>query len=123
MPTPPPLPESPEEGTGKETVFFEYNLAAIRQLLLNSFSAKELRRFCQDRMAFRPIVADFGPGANKNDMVDRMLEHCETRLLFDSLLHEVAQARPRMYERFEPQLRHSRPSPPEGTEPRDTEKS
>ena len=121
MPHSPPVPESPETGMGKTTIFFDvpddYDLAAIRRLLLASFTAEELRRFCWDRPSFRPVVADFGPGSNKNDMVDRVLEHCETRILFDTLLHDVAQIRPRQFSRFAPQLRLAKPSRSDGTEP------
>jgi hypothetical protein len=122
---PPPMPEAPETGMGKTTIFLDvpddYDLAAIRRLLLASFTAEELKRFCWDRPSFRPVVADFGPGSNKNDMVDRVLEHCETRILFDSLLHDVAQVRPRQFSRFAPQLRHEKSSMSDRTEPDITE--
>ena len=39
-----------------------YSTAAIRRLLLDSFTAEELRRFCTDRPLSRPIVERFGPG-------------------------------------------------------------
>jgi hypothetical protein len=48
----------------------EYNIAAIRQLLLAAFSPEELRRFCYDRAAFRPVVNRFGPGYGHEDMAD-----------------------------------------------------
>jgi hypothetical protein len=31
-----------------------YDLQAIRALLLDAFTAADLRRFCQDRLLFRP---------------------------------------------------------------------
>lgn len=77
-----------------------YNLAAIRQLLQAAFTAEELRRFCYDRPAFRPITNRFGPGHGLDDMVDEVITYCETYLTFPELLDEIRQANPRQYERF-----------------------
>ena len=81
-----------------------YDLAAIRELLLAAFTLKTLRRFCQDRPTFRPIVNEFGPDHELNDMVDRVVDYCETRALFSRLLAEIQQANPDQYARFEPEL-------------------
>jgi hypothetical protein len=75
-------------------------LAAIRQLLLDAFTPQTLRRFCQDRPTFRPILDAFGPGHGFNDMVDRVIDHCQTQLLFDPLLAGVREANPGQYARF-----------------------
>lgn len=82
----------------------EYNLAAIRQLLLAAFSAKELHRFCYDRPAFRDIVNLFGPGLGTADMVDQVVEYCDRKVLLDQLLLEVKQANPRRFARFEGEI-------------------
>ncbi|MBN1138213.1 MAG: hypothetical protein JXM73_16610, partial [Anaerolineae bacterium] len=93
-----------------------YNLAAIRQLLTAAFTPKELRRFCLDRSLLRPVVDRFGPDHGLDDMVDEVVAYCETELLWDDLLAIMAEAKPRQYARFEPQLRASQPpaapSPP-----------
>ena len=81
-----------------------YNVGAIRKLMVAAFGAEELRRFCQDRTAFRPILADFGPKYNLNDMVDQVINYCHTRLLFDELLAEIRRVNPRQVERFENQI-------------------
>jgi hypothetical protein len=84
-----------------------YNLAAIRELLLAAFTAETLRRFCQDRPAFRPVVAEFGPGQGLDDMVDRVIDTCETHLLWEEFLAEVERENPRQYGRYERKLRPS----------------
>lgn len=79
----------------------EYDLAAIRQLLTAAFTPQSLRRFCQDRPIFRPVVADFGSSSGLNEMVDRVIDYCEPQLLFGELLAEVKNENPRQYARFE----------------------
>ncbi len=80
-------------------------VAAIRGLLEAAFTAEELRRFCRDRPAFRPVVASFGPGQGLDDMVDRVIEYCQKRLEWDALLAGVAEVNRAQYDRFEPRLR------------------
>lgn len=82
----------------------DYNPEAIRQLLLAAFTAQDLRRFCLDRPLFRPIVDNFGPKYNLNDMVDEVLFYCQPRALFEPLLAEVRQVSPRQVARFEGRL-------------------
>jgi hypothetical protein len=90
-----------------------YNLAAIRQLLLAAFTAEELRRFCQDRPAFRPILDEFGPEQGLSARVARVIDYCETHILFDQLLAEIKATNPAQYQRFEPQIRIAEaPAPP-----------
>lgn len=81
-----------------------YNLAAIRKLLLAAFRPQTLRRFCQERPTFRPIVTAFGPGHGLDDMVDQVIDYCEIRLLWHEFLAEVEKDNPRQYTRFEPYL-------------------
>jgi hypothetical protein len=78
----------------------------LRELLTASFTTTDaLKRFCQDRAGFRDILPKFGSGHGLDDMVDRVIEHCETFLLLDELLAAVAQANPRQYARFEGRLK------------------
>lgn len=81
-----------------------YNIAVIRRLLLAAFSPEDLRRFCQDRPTFRPIVNDFSRSHGLNEMIDRVIDYCETRALFDQLLAEIAQVNERQYARFRSEL-------------------
>ncbi|MGD8793350.1 MAG: hypothetical protein PVF47_12440 [Anaerolineae bacterium] len=92
-----------------------YDLGAVRRLLTASFTPQELRRFCQDRTLFRPIVNRFGPGQGLDDMVQEVIDYCATRLLWEDLLAEVKEARPRQYDRFAAALRPEMPDvPPAG---------
>lgn len=75
-------------------------IAAIRELLTASFTPQTLRRFCQDRPTFRPIITDFGPSYGLSDMADKLIEYCETGLLWDELLAGVKEISPRRYDRF-----------------------
>jgi hypothetical protein len=81
-----------------------YNIAAIRELLREAFTAAELRRFCQDRSPFSPICYNFGDKYNLNDMVDEVLAYCGQHLLWDELLAEVKRIRGRQYRRYKDQI-------------------
>ena len=93
----------------------EYDIAEIRNLLTEAFTAKDLRRFCYDRPTFRPIVDEFAPDHGVADMVDRVIDYCQTHYLWNELLAEVALVRSRHYARFQPHLGKSAPPPATGT--------
>lgn len=80
----------------------DYDIAAIRKLLLAAFRPETLYRFCQERPTFRPIVSRFSPGQGCDNMVDEAIDFCETQLLFDELLVAVREVNPRQYKRFAP---------------------
>jgi hypothetical protein len=82
-----------------------YDLGAFRRLLLAAFTAEDLRRFCEDRPSFRPIVARLSPQCGLDDMVDEVLHYCGTRRLFGELEAAIEQVNPAQYARFEPFLR------------------
>ena len=50
-----------------------YDVAKIRELLTKAFTPEDLRRFCEDRPVFRPIVRRFGPGQGLDDMVAEVI--------------------------------------------------
>ena len=81
-----------------------HRIAAIRKLLLSAFTAQDLRRFCQDREPFQPILIKFAPNPSLADMVDEVISYCETRDLWSELLSEVARENPRQYQRFKRSL-------------------
>ena len=56
----------------------DYNLKAIHELLLAAFTPEELRRFCEDRPTFRPVVRRFGRPYRLDDMADELITYCET---------------------------------------------
>ena len=80
-------------------------IAAIRELLEAVFTPQSLRRFCQDRPAFQPLLKEFSPDHGLADMVDRVISFCERKMLWDELLAGVREENPRQYARFADQLR------------------
>jgi hypothetical protein len=79
-------------------------IAAIRELLEAAFTTRTLKRFCQDRPVFRPLVTRFSPSVGLADMVEQVIVYCGEFLLWDRLLVEVKEERPRQYARYEPRL-------------------
>lgn len=80
----------------------KYNWTAIRNLLREAFTAKELQRFCHDRPAFAPVISEFGVNASLEDMIDAIIGYCQTRMLVEDLLLQIREERPRHYERHLP---------------------
>ncbi|MBN1658438.1 MAG: SIR2 family protein [Anaerolineae bacterium] len=80
------------------------HLAAIRALLRAAFTPQDLRRFCEDRPLFRPIVDEFGPAHGLNDMVDEVVTYSSKHLLLNELLAAVKAVNPRQYTCFQEQL-------------------
>jgi FixJ family two-component response regulator len=78
----------------------EYNLAAIRELITDGFSADELWRFCQTRSIFQPTLERFTRRSPLAEMVDALTEYCQKRLLFPELLTEIRVVNPRQYARY-----------------------
>jgi len=74
--------------------------AALRVLLTAAFDAPALRRFCQVREPFRPVLVQIGPGYGLDDMVDELLDYPRVYLLWDELLAGVAQENPYQFQEF-----------------------
>jgi len=89
----------------------DYDIGNIRALLVASFTVKDLRRFCEDRPAFQPVVARFSPDHGVTDMVDEVIDYCRTHLLWDELLTELARERWKQYARAQPDLGAAAPPP------------
>ena len=81
-----------------------YNLAAIRELLLDAFTPATLRHFCQDRVLFHPVLNYVSHRPSKVDLADALIEHCQTQLLWPELLVAVEKANPRQYARYQDRL-------------------
>ncbi len=81
-----------------------YDLAAIRDLIKDAFTAKELWRFCQERPAFRAILTRFSSPLVLEDQVDVLIEYSRGRLLLGELLNEVEELLPEQYERHRARL-------------------
>ncbi|MBN1139102.1 MAG: hypothetical protein JXM73_21155 [Anaerolineae bacterium] len=63
-----------------------HNIATIRVLIRDTFTAETLSRFCHDRPLFQPIRHHFGPKFSFEEMIDALIEQCEKRALLPDLL-------------------------------------
>lgn len=91
----------------------DYNIGAIRRLLEAAFEdGAALRRFCQDHSELKGVVTSFGPGMGLDDMVDKVIDFCRTRLAWDALLVAVQQEREEVYAQFASDLGGSPPVAP-----------
>jgi hypothetical protein len=84
----------------------QYNLSAVRDLLIKSFTAHDLRHLLlvAPNEELKALRDRFGPNDSLMVMVDTTLEYCEKQLLLSDLLQEVEWANPRQFERFAPRL-------------------
>ncbi|MBN1139860.1 MAG: tetratricopeptide repeat protein [Anaerolineae bacterium] len=76
----------------------QWDLGAVHKLILDAFTDKSLRRFCQHRADLRPVLALVGSEAGLADLADELIEYCRTQVLLDKLLAEIEQENPRQYE-------------------------
>lgn len=78
-------------------------IGVIRRLLTASFTSDELRRFCMDNPRMRDVVNRFG-SHSLDDMVEAVIIYCRGDLLWDELLAEVKEIKPRQFARFKQEL-------------------
>ena len=80
----------------------DYNLAAVRDLLLAAFTAADLRRLFlySGNAELQPLTRQFSDGDGLEAMVEKTIQHCAKQGLFPDLLAEVQRANPRQYARF-----------------------
>jgi len=85
----------------------DYDLAAVRDLLLSAFTAEDLRRLFlyTTHPALRPLIQEFSPNDGLAAMVDKTVTFCQTQRLLPDLLREVEDANPRQYAHFAGRLR------------------
>ncbi len=84
-----------------------YDLAAVRRLLLDAFTAEDLRRFLHDRPTFRPVLTRLSAQEGLAGIVEQVINYCDTHLLFDQFLDAVREENPAQYARHESRLRAS----------------
>jgi hypothetical protein len=87
---------------------FEYNLRAIRELLLAAYSADELRALVAYDEELGRLRHEFSPNDAILDLADKTIEYCLRYLLMDYFLALVKGERPAQYVRFEGRLRPDR---------------
>ena len=76
----------------------EYKTRTIRKLVNEAYSLEELRNLCFDE--FRDVYDEHAE-ANKSALMRHLIEHCDRKGLFDSLLRFIAEDVPGKYAEYE----------------------
>lgn len=79
-----------------------YNLKNIRKLLTEGFTNQELRRFCQDEQAFRPVYEQLTQYSSTVEIVDLILDHAQRKLQHEAILDWAREHNPDRYKRHQP---------------------
>ncbi|MBN1813057.1 MAG: tetratricopeptide repeat protein [Anaerolineae bacterium] len=82
-----------------------YRLSVVRDLLQFVFDDMMLRRFVQDRNAWRPLSHQLSSNDSLAVMVEKVIVYARQRAMLDELLAEVAEAFPRQHASFADRLR------------------
>jgi len=82
----------------------QYSISTIRDFLRDAFTVDKLWRFCQERSDFRSILADCGPNPSMEEVIDALIEHCRTQVLFEELFSEIQAINPKQFARYHMQL-------------------
>lgn len=77
-----------------------YNLRTIRKLLTAAFTDQELRQLCYEIPEFKPVFEQFTTGMSKDQMIQRLIEYCERKVLLGQLLTIIEEEAPEQYELF-----------------------
>lgn len=79
-----------------------YYFSNIRRLLTEGFTLEELRRLCYDEPSFRPVYHQLADDSRKEEIIDRLIEYADQKLLVDSLLSWAKANNPAMYDQYQP---------------------
>lgn len=77
-----------------------YNLRNIRKLLTAAFTDQELSQLCYEIPEFRPVYEQFTAGMSKDQMIQRLIEYCERKVLMEQLLEIIREEAPEQYTQF-----------------------
>ena len=84
---------------------FEYDLRAIRELILDAFSTDELRALVSYDEELGKLRYEFADSDSILDLADKTIGYCLRYLLMEYFLSLVERERPAQYARFEGRLR------------------
>ena len=84
---------------------FDYNLRAIRDLILAAYSADELRALVSWDKELGQLHYEFADSDSILDLADKTIEYCLRYLLMDYFLSMVERERPVPYTQFKERLR------------------
>lgn len=85
----------------------EYNSTNIRDLLTKGFNEQKLRDFCFDDADFKPVYHQLTQNSSKTDIVAKLMEHAEQKMLFEYLLTWAKKENPDRYKEHKPYYNHS----------------
>jgi len=87
-------------GAGEKTAC--YDVRAVHDLLVKAYKADDLRRLFMysANPELRPLRDELGDADGLEEMVEKVIRFCKTRAILAELLREVAEDRPRVFERF-----------------------
>ncbi len=82
-----------------------YNIRAIRKLLTTAFATdNDLRQFCTDFPELQSVTERFSSGMGKDQMIQRLIEFCESKVLTLRLLELVEEDNPTAYAQFKTEI-------------------
>lgn len=79
-----------------------YNLKNIRTLLIEGFSDEELRRICYDNLDFKPLYQQLSRNAGKTEIIDKLIEYADRKILMENLLTLAQKSNPARYKTHQP---------------------
>ncbi len=80
----------------------QYHFQNIRSLLLQGFSEKDLRKFCRYAPEFQTLLPGLSDSAPLDDIVDKIIDFANRKLLVDALLQWANKENPRRYAECRP---------------------
>ncbi len=87
-----------------------YNWQNIGTLLVEGFSANELRNFCFYTHDFKPLYSEIPPNANTAELVRQLIDYANQKFLFIPLLAWAKEFNPTRYEIHQPYYIVSEPT-------------
>ncbi|MCL4302253.1 MAG: hypothetical protein KJ077_41580 [Anaerolineae bacterium] len=82
-----------------------YNIRAIRKLLSAVFKrGEDLYLFCTDFSEFTPVTEQFSGGMGKDQMIQRLIEYSDRKVLMARLLEVIKAEDPAQYAQFESEI-------------------
>jgi hypothetical protein len=88
-----------------------YSFKNIRILLAAGFSAEEIRNFCFDTPAFRPVHNQLSQGTGKAEIINHLIEYADQKREVEVLLAWAREHNPAVFEEHKPYYGSARPAP------------
>jgi hypothetical protein len=79
-----------------------YNIAKIRRLFTEGFTAEELEYFCRDMPDFKPVYYQLPQRASNVEIIVRLIDYAERKWLVEVLLDWAKEHNSIEYEKYQP---------------------